>query len=123
MSHNPAYTGCTCSPGFYDTGAGCSPCPAGYYCVNGVKTQCDNHHYQDNQGATACKPCTQNGQADGFPMITCPYTDNTPMLLQWCDRSVDGSQSQPLQNNCRACSRCGALNAPKAQGQYDCYNN
>lgn len=123
MSHDPTYTFCTCSPGLYESGSGCAACPAGHYCINGIKKQCDNHFYQDNQGATACKPCTQNGQADGFPLITCQYQDNTPTLLQWCDQSVEGSQSQPLSNNCRACSRCSALNVPKAQGQYDCYNS
>jgi hypothetical protein len=105
------YTKCVCKAGFYEQPGECVPCPAGHWCLEGVKTPCPLHTYQSATGATACLACSSTGDKDGI-FSGCPPS----MQRKWC---LPGS-SQP---ECVPCTRCrkAYLTRTGPDEQVECY--
>jgi hypothetical protein len=112
---------CVCKPGYY-TGEGntCIQCDPGYFCTDGVKTQCPIHYYQPSHGASACLQCGSSGTSTGF------YRDCRVrgQQLQFCDPSVPGSQTRQLQEQCIPCNQCRRVYVQELEGQLsNCYRD
>ncbi|MEZ4760365.1 MAG: T9SS type A sorting domain-containing protein [Flavobacteriales bacterium] len=51
-------TALPCGPGFYENNGGCSPCPPGSYCPDGITAlPCPAGRYQDQWGQISCVEC------------------------------------------------------------------
>ena len=51
-------TAVPCGPGFYENNGGCSPCPPGSYCPDGITAlPCPAGRYQDQWGQVSCVEC------------------------------------------------------------------
>lgn len=112
-TNTPDYTRCVCKEKYYEDGAnGCVVCPKGHYCVDGTKTQCPAHTYQDNTGEASCKSCSSDRTAQGI-YSGCPDKQQ----LQWCDIGATSLQ-------CVTCSRCRRPYVPETtEGQVNCYRS
>lgn len=68
---------CVCSPTYYPTNLGCSPCPA-------------NSRYNSTQGTCTCNPnfTLSNGQC--VPIINCPFNSFWNATTQQCQCNVSG---------------------------------
>jgi len=70
------HTRCVCQPGFWRNDLNlervCEECPKSHRCIEGFKHLCEAHHYQDERGASECKPCTTTGEASDPPVLSCP---------------------------------------------------
>lgn len=116
---NREYTECVCPEGQYNSGVEtCLSCPTGYYCTNGIKTQCPKHYFQDQHGATTCNACAYPATDRGIAAVTCAYGKQ----LSFCDPAVQFSQTQSLLLNCKPCKQCSRafLNTSGA-GVFQCY--
>lgn len=74
------FSTCVCKDGMYDNATSCLDCPAGHFCVNGVKQVCPTDHYQNEKGKSYCNKClTLNGD----PVRQCPpNSDQAPAKCQ-----------------------------------------
>jgi hypothetical protein len=110
---------CVCKNGWYGTEeTGCKPCEAGYYCVDGVRTQCEDHYFQPATEQTSCNPCSSTGDQDGTSEIC-----DRGKQLPFCLRSDLTSQNQPQRTRCVLCSSCKRHYISPTAGQKDCYRS
>ena len=98
---NANYYGCVCADGTYDTLASCVTCPAGNYCIGGVKTNCPQDTYQPNTGATACLSCVDD---NGYPIKACGYNRIPARCLYYPDKPNPYYYISDIR--CVPCSEC-----------------
>ena len=119
---NDDYTGCVCRDGYFlDAAGGCADCPAGSYCVGGVRAPCPRHTYQTATRATACINCVATGDETGV-YSDCPGNQQ----LEVCKEG----KSTRLSDNCVPCTRCRkayltrtSQGAEPSQAEVDCYRS
>ncbi len=70
----------TCNTGYWLNGNTCEICPAGSYCANNIKTECESGTYTDATGQTSCTICPVGSYCAGGIKLECvagTYTDTT----------------------------------------------
>jgi hypothetical protein len=115
FQHSRDYSRCVCKDGFYEQAGDCVACPKGSWCLEGVKTQCPLHKYQDLEKATECKSCAV--ERDG-ELVYSGCTGNRQR--RWCEPGT----SEPA---CVPCTRCRKAyltrNTDVNNPEVDCYKN
>ena len=124
--HNSNYTSCGCRDGYFKDPdktlldpstnamvAQCSPCPIGHRCDGRVKTLCGDDEYQDREGQSECKKCSEDGETALIDVCR----DNT--YMRKCIGASVGwhTLSPPVCVPCNACRRAGMNSA----GLEECY--
>jgi hypothetical protein len=115
FQHSRDYSRCVCKDGFYEQDGECVACPTGSRCLEGVKTLCPPHTYQDTEKATGCKSCAV--ERDGELVYSgCPGNQQR----RWCEPGT----SEPA---CVPCTRCRKAyltrNTDERNPEVDCYKN
>ena len=116
------WSDCACKNGTYtdpQNSKSCIPCPRGRYCTMNVSRPCPMHYFQDDEGATACKPCASSADELGITNVC----DLFNKQLRVCDPAHPETQSRPLVSNCMECSKCKVRYQAEIAGQVDCYRS
>ena len=121
-THTWDWSDCACKNGTYTNPQDkkqCLPCPRGHFCTMNVSTPCPKHYFQDDEGASVCKPCVSS-PGDLAVTDACSLYNKQ---LRFCDPIHPETQDKPLESNCVECSKCKVLYLPKINGQLDCYRS